>query len=404
MALRRPDNEYRNTNPYLSPGLHNVPDTWVRYLRSKSLQFLDEFGEAKNHRLLMGKSVQERISIHKWAESVKSYARDFTLAIYDDELVLKKKALLEERHPFTSDDGAWQDEEVEEYENEAPHPKLHRSTSSSSLSTSASTQCDSVFDKNDDNSSSDENTNSSWDDDLSDYGHGVYCHGALIEGDEFQIALAGPSAVRFSLDDEDDDASDYDGDGAYMQSDADLSSPIEDIKHSPARDRMSSELFEEEEEADHTPPASAREIELKYLEMARQERISEAEDQLASAWYNWSGSGYANKCSWILIESQTPRSLMKEVALQSPILIIQVTTPEGAVCDIIERQAWLPADHHEHVAERNAAQDKMTLDLKKLRARYETYSEYVRRLDAEAWWAEREDQTKKEMVEMKIVT
>lgn len=421
MALRHPNNEHRNTNAFLSPSLHNVPDTWVRHLRSKSLRFVDEFGDAKNHRLLMGITVQERKVVHQWADDVKAHAGTFTLAVYDDQVAIKRQQMVDEYYASLSEDEDWKDEEIKEYEDESSYDKLARSKSCSyeetkeyedessydklarskarsqscsSITTVSSTDFESIFD--DGNSSGDETD--LWDD-MSNSGHGVYAHGAFSEDDEFDIPVVSPTRVRFSLDSSEDDSElEYDYSGASGPGGADLSWPIEDTEQSSAQGTVNKVLVEEE--ADEMIP-SARDIELKYMEKARQERLYMAEDQLASAWYHWSGFGHANRCSWVVIESQTPRDVLKKAALKAPFPILQVITPEGKACDIIERPSILPRDHEQHVEQRNAAQTRLALKIKKLRANHETYTEYIRRLDAEEWWAEKREETRKEMKKLR---
>lgn len=356
MALRRPDNDYRNTDFFLSPGLHNISDTWVRHLRSKSLQFVNEFGQGRNQHLLLHKSVQERIAIRNWSDHVKCYARTFTLGLYDDALAKRQRALFEAQHPFTPTSGAQPVKEVQAHdngadqahENEAPHQNLHRSVSSSSFSTSPSTPCESVFDGDDDNSSSDQDKNGTWDEEMFD--------------------------------------------------DADISLLVEHNKDESACNEGSAQLLEGSSKA-LACSASARQIELQNKETARQERISMAEERLASAWHHWSGFGYVTQCSWLLVPSQTPKHVTNALALQSRVPFIQVTTPQGVACNLMELPSRLPEDHFEHVTERNAGQPSMALYVKKYRRLYETHGEYIRRLDAEKWWAEREEQTKMEMEE-----
>lgn len=91
-VLRGGSYDARNTNSYLSPALHNVSDAWVRFLRSQSHQFCDEHGVARNHALLMRKSVQERKTIHKWCEGIKTNANIFTMILRDVVALNMRKA------------------------------------------------------------------------------------------------------------------------------------------------------------------------------------------------------------------------------------------------------------------------------------------------------------------------
>jgi hypothetical protein len=50
-----------------------------------------------------------------------------------------------------------------------------------------------------------------------------------------------------------------------------------------------------------------------------------------------------------------------------------------------------------YAEERERAQAGMALAVKRWRGRNERYTEYVRRMDAEEWWAERQAETAHEM-------
>ena len=129
-------------------------------------------------------------------------------------------------------------------------------------------------------------------------------------------------------------------------------------------------------------------------EKRRQKRLSNAEDQLASAWHNFERHGCAlTRCVWQPIESQNSREVVKLIAATSPVPVIQITTPEGQVCDLLERASALPLDWDEYLNDREAAQGRMKAKLKKHRGKYEKYSEYCRRVESERWWEERQAET-----------
>jgi hypothetical protein len=333
LVLRRPNDEHRNTDAYLSPGLHNISDAWVRYLRSKSHELVDEFGKGKNQRKLMDKSVPERKAIIEWCHTVRYYARTFILGVHDDEVARRKRKFLAQQSEryFKDDqqellDGDELANSQETQESEASCSTLRTSGSRTSLSTAY----ESVFD----------------------------CNGKSSDEDE-----------------DDDDDEDEDEDVEYQ------------AYHGPSM--PSGELEDSAEASQHV-----------QKEMSPAKPISMAERRLASAWDHW-GRPYLwdhpNKCSWLLIKSQMTSSTTKALAARLTSPLIQVTTPDSVVYDLIERQAILPMRFYLYAEERERAQAGMALAVKRWRGKNETYTEYVRRLDAEEWWAEMQAKTANEM-------
>ena len=325
LVLRRPNDVYRNTDAYLSPGLHNISDAWVRYLRSKSHEFVDEFGQGKNQCKLMERSVPERKAINEWCHTVRYYARTFILGVHDDEVARRKRKFLTQQSEryFEDDSQELLNEDAlansqETQEAEASCSTLRTSGSSTSLSTAY----ESVFDG--DGKSEDE--------------------------------------------DEDKDVEYHAYDGASMPS-----GELED---------------------------SGEASQVVQKEMSPVKPISMAERRLASAWHYGERpclGGHPNKCYWLLIKSQMPLSTTEALAARLTCPLIKVTTPDGVVCDLIERQAILPMRFYIYAEERERAQAGMAFAVKRWRGRNERYTEYVRRMDAEEWWAERQAETAHEM-------
>ena len=391
-ALRHPDPEFSNTTPYLSPGLHNGSDTWVRYLRSKAHQFIDENGDGKNQRLLMGMSVQHRKQINEWCNTLKDGAKEFIMTTYDDAVAAREEEYLARQNELVasinlSSDHDEEDEQCDssaydwsEYL-DAPEEKIPRAVEdwsedfdlpdediefaaeqqvddneflgdtprSTSSCSSLSTEYDPIFDVDENDSDDEAITNYSY--------NGAY---ALMQANECE------GAVQFPCD---------------------IGATTEEMSHPPYEIQI-------------TLPESSSTKDLEKKERKRQRRLARAERRLSSGWRHWERDGARlTQCSWAPIESQFRPETVKEIASTSPVPFIQLTTPEGEVCDLIERQPVLREDFDEYVYLREAAQDALAKRVKKYRDRYETYSQYCKRLNQEEWWREREKETAIEMAE-----
>jgi hypothetical protein len=388
-ALRHPNPKFSNTTPYLSPGLHNGSDTWVRYLRSKAHQFIDENGDGKNQRLLMGMSVQDRKQINEWCNTLKDRAKEFIMTTHDDAVAAREEEYLarqnelfaainlssdhdedeqcnnsaydwseylddpEEQVPGAvedwSEDFDLPDEDIEfaaEKQadgNEFPGDNPRSTSSCSSLST----EYDPIFDGDENHSDDEVITNYSY-------------NGAFMQANECEGAV---------------------------QVLCDICATTAEVSHPPYEIQV-------------TSPESSSKKDLEKKERKRQRRLARAERRLSSGWRHWERDGARlTQCSWVPIKSQFRPETVKEIASASPVPFIQLTTPEGEVCDLIERQPVLRVDFDEYVYEREAAQDALAKRVKKYRDRYETYSQYCKRLNQEEWLREREKETAIEMAE-----
>jgi hypothetical protein len=156
-----------------------------------------------------------------------------------------------------------------------------------------------------------------------------------------------------------------------------------------------------EDECMPSIPAIATHLTLKMvIEKVKQrmERLQHAESLLACAWLNYQPSEYRlSRCVWEAVESETPLEIIKSIAATSPVPIIQLTTPEGEVCDLYERLRALPFDFDDYVEERDGAQRYMASKVKQYHDKSETYSEYCRRTESENWWKERQAETAYQM-------
>ena len=412
-VLRHPSPEFSNTTPYLSPALHNASDTWVRYLRTQVHLFMDEFGDYKNQHLLMGKSVQERKEINEWCNNLKEKAKEFIITVYDDEVAAKEELYLAaQADNFASQgwsanyeygDGQFNsainnlaeyfevqeaqvnggvddwsanfkfpDEDVElsgqqQADDDEDLCVTPRSTSSCS---SLSTEYDPIFDEDENSYSEDEIiTNSS-------------CDGALEEANEYVDSTQASCTMAIT-----------DGE-VYLNEEV---SPNKDI--SPKE-----EVINGSHGIQVTSSASESKKDQKGKEKKRQRRLVKAERLLSSAWrYLESDGKWLTQCSWLPIKSNFRPETVKEIASESSVPFIQLTTPEGEVCELIECQQLLPEDYYEYVIERQAAQARLARRVKKYRDKYETYSEYCRRLKKEEWWRTKEKETAKEMMEQEAI-
>lgn len=426
-TLRCPNPVVSNTTPYLSPGLHNVPDTWVRYLGSQVYQFFDKSGAAKNQHLLKGKGVQERKYIHQWCDHVKNNARTFILGTYDDEVAAKEEEHFDAQAgvPAVEDwsaDYELQDEQVdcavEDWSDDFEKQDKDVGCAIEDWSvdfeeTNEQVSC-AIEDWSADFEESDEQVSRAiedWSADFEDSDEEIKFDFQLEnnEGEEALGATLRPtsscSSVSTEYDtifDSDEDSSDDDETmSVYAHCGPPLqSNGYEGSTKGPFIPNMVND------EMPHLPcespaamaAADAAKVELQKKEEMRKERMLMAEHQLASAWHNWEGRGYQlTQCTWLPIKFQFRPDTIKEIAKNSPVPFIQVTGPEGQVCDIIEREAAFPMDFIQYAEERDAAQARMKEKLRRWRSKNETYSQYCRRLNAEAWWKEKEEETAREI-------
>jgi len=447
-VLRQSTHVSRNTSPYLSPGLHNISETWVRYLRAKAHEFVDEFGQVRNQHKLLCKSVSERKYIQNWCHRVKRDAREFVLCIYDDARAdrmdkdRKRQKKMdrvdsEERgvEEFSSGPASfleWNSVDIEEdteednsdppsfldwdsevddtpeKDEEDTHPETLWSTSSKG---SCSTTYNSIFDSDEEYSDGD------------DFEHIYAYDGPPMPGNglEKDSSSCGDSAKY--ADDNNTQRSELEDDNLSQitQSIRNLDTYItpsydnpfhshtlssyEEEPQNPLRSYLSSPVVDTEISAPPPlPPQTGPTLFAPIMNifpeeeqaMSHMQRLETAQEQLASAWTYWGEpiySGHPNKCSWVLCRIRNPppssSSSSTTTALSSRLPSLQVTTPEGIVCRLYEKESVLPDDHDLHVAERDAAQATMQFEVRLWRYRNETYDEWVRRDKAERWWAER---------------
>lgn len=426
-ALRGP-NTAANTTAYLSPGLHNVPDAWIRFLRSQAYLFVDEFGEVKNQKLLMGKSVQERKEIKEWAKFVKKNARTFIMKIYDDQVASKRAEHLRELAEGAKNAAiaAWSahcqeesqkgdyavDDYYEDYEESAePRGNCHGEWAEE-YAESMGLLCRSLEYWSEDFEESDKPVYSGVEDWSSDF-----------EGSDEQLESAfqlkadknvgAPSATLCSssscseVSTEYDPIFDSDGDSSGddgCMSMSSCSSPGKPTQHKECEDstEAQSTTGHVDTAASHLPcvnqaALSKSEVqrERDSLECARIKRLHQAEDLLESG-FPQEGHGYRlTACSWLPVKSQATPEPAKAADSVPQVPSLQLTNPEGEVFDLVERQAPLAGDFEEYAEQREAAQPRMMEQVKKYRARHETYSQYCKRLDAE----KREKEHAKELAE-----
>jgi len=91
------------TSQYLSPFLHNVPDTWVRHLRRKALRSLrNPYPEREpGNRKKIGRSTAHRL--RTWTQKIRFHSPEFMETIADDDLEKSVKRELQKRGESVSE-------------------------------------------------------------------------------------------------------------------------------------------------------------------------------------------------------------------------------------------------------------------------------------------------------------
>lgn len=457
----------RNTNSYLSPALHNVSDAWVRFLRLQSHQFCDEKGVAKNHIILMRKSVHERRTIHKWCESIKTNANIFTM-ILRDVVALNMKKAFEKKAAGQPTSWAYsigkqlRDEDtlagiVEDWSGnfEEPHENFARpieeyysdfkEASRQPSRTVAIEDWSKDFEEPDEHFTlaieyfcdESEELNNNGANSIEDWSEDFE-----VTQDQLDNTLKDLEPDITSLRPNSSCSSTSMQQNSLFDTDNECSSDDEVSVKSHERVPIESKMYKNDIEISRvmempaaalkhhnstTPPASTiKDIELPAethsafmneclpsiptfatnvaLEMGtakqnqRLERLQYAESLLACAWLNYEPSEYRlTRCVWQPVESETPTEIIKFIAATAPVPIIQLTTPDGEVCDLHECIPALPFNFDDYMDERDAAQAYMASKVKEYHDKSETYAEYCRRIESEDWWKERQAETAYQM-------